>query len=562
MWTPETSCGNEAAKCRGRVVSFLVGRGLDIGCGDEKVVPAAIGVDIAGKAADIRLDLSEPNALRMFADGAFDYVFSSHCLEYFHDTEGVLREWWRVLKVGGYLILYGPDPDFYPRVGQQGANPNHKKDLYWQDVWNIVRSFGGATRVSASRHNEGNEYSWQLVVKKKAAICAQPPDPVPWYRRVMVFPRKKATKSALVIRYGAYGDQIIASALLPYLAQDGYEITYNTVPRALPVLKHNPHIKRFLVQDNDAIPNPTLPEYWKEIGASFDRVINLSGSIEDALLKAEGRPEYATSPEVLRRSCSVNYYDATLERAGYKVKGARGQLFFSEMEETMARIFRTKYADRFIVMWALAGSSFHKVYPWTEHACVAFLERHKDAIVITVGDHACKILEWSHPQVMCKAGVWDIRQTLLMTKYVDLVVGPETGVLNAAGCFPTPKIVMLTHSSHKNLCRYWENDYCIQSPAACSPCHRLIYTKDGSGKCPQSLITNSPICMELIRPEDIVQRMETVYAKWTKEGPLWKNLFSASTSRRASRLFRLTSTDAGTTSPAIPCPTLAQTPVQ
>ena len=67
MWTPETSCGNEAAKCRGRVVSFLVGRGLDIGCGDEKVVPAAIGVDIAGKAADIRLDLSEPNALRMFA---------------------------------------------------------------------------------------------------------------------------------------------------------------------------------------------------------------------------------------------------------------------------------------------------------------------------------------------------------------------------------------------------------------------------------------------------------------------------------------------------------------
>jgi SAM-dependent methyltransferase len=44
-------------------------------------------------------------------DGAFDYVFSSHCLEHVPNTLKVLREWVRVLKSSGVLFLVLPHGD-------------------------------------------------------------------------------------------------------------------------------------------------------------------------------------------------------------------------------------------------------------------------------------------------------------------------------------------------------------------------------------------------------------------------------------------------------------------
>ena len=40
----------------------------------------------------------------------------------------------------------------------------------------------------------------------------------------------------------------------------------------------------------------------------------------------------------------------------------------------------------------------------------------------------------------------------------DVVIGPETGVLNAASYIGLPhKIVMLSHSSKENLSKHWNN---------------------------------------------------------------------------------------------------------
>ena len=130
MWsaTNEKS-GSEVSKCRHRVVSYLKGVGLDLGCGTEKICPTALGIDVRnGPNVDINIDLSANDALSMFSDGYFDYIFSAHLLEDFKCTEAVLTEWWRKIKVGGFLILYCPDADYYPRIGTPGSNVAHKKD--------------------------------------------------------------------------------------------------------------------------------------------------------------------------------------------------------------------------------------------------------------------------------------------------------------------------------------------------------------------------------------------------------------------------------------------------
>lgn len=54
--------------------------------------------------------LREATALTGLADASYDFILSSHCLEHVANPLGALREWRRVLRDGGHLILVLPDP--------------------------------------------------------------------------------------------------------------------------------------------------------------------------------------------------------------------------------------------------------------------------------------------------------------------------------------------------------------------------------------------------------------------------------------------------------------------
>lgn len=108
---------NNANMCdwvRDRALPYLVGQGLDIGCGRKKVVDGCIGVDDGSEfggecVADHIGDVCDLGAFR-----DVDWVFSSHCLEHIERWEDALREWVRVLRVGGVLFVYLPNPFVYP----------------------------------------------------------------------------------------------------------------------------------------------------------------------------------------------------------------------------------------------------------------------------------------------------------------------------------------------------------------------------------------------------------------------------------------------------------------
>jgi SAM-dependent methyltransferase len=229
-----------------------------LGPGPEKVCEGAIGIDFRpGPATDIRLDLSEPEALRLFASDSFDYVFSSHLLEHLSDTKGTLKEWWRVLRYGGHLILYCPDPEFYPQKGTEHANPEHRSDLTVDAVAEILQGFGDARIVHTSRHNDSNEYSWQLVGRKQFSLLRRPYEVVKqevhkaWS---WALPRvKKAAKECLVIRYGALGDAIWMTPVLRQLKADGWYVVYNTTEYSAQVLRECPYIDEFLIQPQDGV---------------------------------------------------------------------------------------------------------------------------------------------------------------------------------------------------------------------------------------------------------------------------------------------------------------------
>jgi ADP-heptose:LPS heptosyltransferase len=464
----------EVDKCRPRLLRFCKGQGLDLACGAKKIKETAIGLDIGkggDSVADFAIDLE--GGLTLFANDIFDFIFSSHYLEHAKDPPGLLQEWWRTIRPGGNLVLYLPHAELYPRIGQVGANPDHKSDFTPEDILSIMGEFASFEILHNEIHAEADEYSFDLVLKKLASVPGLVVD-----NRSLPAPFQK---KALVIRYGGIGDAIIATPVLRAFKEEGYHVTFNTSDNGMEICKHNPNVDQFIYQAMDEVPNAELNAYWKALERGYDRVVNLSGTIEETLLSIKGSPEYdLTDDERRAKFGNVNYYDHALKIAGFPDKRrVNGEIFFSEEEEGIARIWRKTLEGRFVVIWALGGSGPHKRFPYAAMAMAEFARINPESLFITVGGHAEKLLELAaddDPNYMHRSGRWGIRNTAIAVKYADLVIGPETGVLNMAGCFDTPKICMLSHSSWANLCKHWKNDDSVQSRQHCSPCHKMIFS--------------------------------------------------------------------------------------
>lgn len=102
----------ESSKARGRreregfSEKYCKGNGLDVGYGGDPVVPNVRGWDFEHGDAQL---------LHGLDDESFDFVYSSHLLEHLPNVELALNNWSRVLKPGGFLILYLPHRDLYEK---------------------------------------------------------------------------------------------------------------------------------------------------------------------------------------------------------------------------------------------------------------------------------------------------------------------------------------------------------------------------------------------------------------------------------------------------------------
>jgi predicted SAM-dependent methyltransferase len=166
---------SETQKCRARLIQFCKGNGIDVGYGGDPICPSAITCDLPHpytKVGQTPQNLSgDARNLYWFSDNVLDYVYSSHLLEDFEDTCNVLKEWLRVIKPGGHLILYCPDEKIYSehckKTGQDiKINYSHKiKEFSLEYVKNILKNFEHIEIV----HEKPlvDIYSFELVVRKK-----------------------------------------------------------------------------------------------------------------------------------------------------------------------------------------------------------------------------------------------------------------------------------------------------------------------------------------------------------------------------------------------------------
>lgn len=137
---------------------YFRGDGIDIGGAPD---PLAMYVELFPLMRGVRVwDLNDGDGqtLEGVADAQYDFVHSSHCLEHLHDPEEGLRNWFRVLKPGGHMIITVPDEDLYEQ-GQFPStyNGDHKwsftifKTDSWSDrsrnVVDLIASLGAQADV-------------------------------------------------------------------------------------------------------------------------------------------------------------------------------------------------------------------------------------------------------------------------------------------------------------------------------------------------------------------------------------------------------------------------------
>lgn len=107
---------------------YFVGDGLDIG---GKPDPLVLYRELFPLIRSVRTwDWEDGDAqfLKSVADGEFQFVHSSHCLEHLLDPREGIRNWLRVVAPGGYLVISVPDEDLY----EQGVFPStFNRDHKW-----------------------------------------------------------------------------------------------------------------------------------------------------------------------------------------------------------------------------------------------------------------------------------------------------------------------------------------------------------------------------------------------------------------------------------------------
>jgi len=137
---------------------YFSGNGIDIG---GKPDPLGIYKELFCQIKGVKTwDWEDGDAQIMAGvpDGNFDFVHSSHCLEHLVDPRAGLKNWFRILRPGGYMVVTVPDEDLY----EQGEFPStFNKDHKWTftifkpkswsnrsiNILDLVRDLGGSAEL-------------------------------------------------------------------------------------------------------------------------------------------------------------------------------------------------------------------------------------------------------------------------------------------------------------------------------------------------------------------------------------------------------------------------------
>jgi SAM-dependent methyltransferase len=108
----------------GWFLKYTQNLGIDIGSGID---PVTLEVE----KWDKELGNTDATFMAGVPDNHFDYVYSYHCLEHLNDPVTAIRNWYRILKPGGWLIIGVPHRNLYEKNTLLPSRWNLDHKTFW-----------------------------------------------------------------------------------------------------------------------------------------------------------------------------------------------------------------------------------------------------------------------------------------------------------------------------------------------------------------------------------------------------------------------------------------------
>ncbi|HVY13509.1 MAG TPA: glycosyltransferase family 9 protein [Alphaproteobacteria bacterium] len=420
-----------------------------------------------------------------------DFLFVDDVLGLCPDWRGSLARWWAHLNSGAHLIVWVKDC-----TKQEASGHRFTQDL----IDHALDGVDGWEQLECDAVNGCIFAVWRKTAagQKRAA----------W---------KRQAKHMLLIRSGAYGDLIMASSVLPLLRKQGWAVDLLTNEAGEEVMRHDPHLSRILLMRKGQLTDAQVPGFWAAHGGRYARVVNLAFSVEGELLKQPFRGDYYWSEEQRRASCNRSYLRRVHELSGVEAEFAP-RFYATNTEKDFARRMRFQHGP--FILWCLRGSAVHKWWPHAPQAVCQVLSHSSAKIILSGDEQAGELAEpilaaardyfGSDDRIINLCGKHSMREIMALAQTAVLVVGPETGVLNAVSFEKVGKLVMLSHSTPQNLTDDWVNARALMPSAPCYPCHRLHY---GHEFCPQDEKTGAALCAASLGAQDVARAVLDEYRK-------------------------------------------------
>ena len=287
-------------------------------------------------------------------------------------------------------------------------------------------------------------------------------------------------KTCFISRLGGCGD-VLHSAHLPELIKKHYgvdHITFETNYMGMHILIGNPFIDDLQFIDVHKMTHNRMSKNLEWARETYDMVFNLANTIELEYCTNENDQRYYRSEKWRRDTLGKkSYYDVMTDAVGLPESyyGTRGNLYYTDEEHKACQGWiddKHKNYEK-IILVNLSGSTLHKKFIQAKNIIEKIISRHPNYLIIITGDEYCKDQVFEHPQVMSYVGTRNgFRSVALKCKYVDLTISLESGLALVAHSWDAPCLQLLTAASWDNHVKYAKNAYWLQSPVACSPCHK------------------------------------------------------------------------------------------
>jgi ADP-heptose:LPS heptosyltransferase len=326
-------------------------------------------------------------------------------------------------------------------------------------------------------------------------------------------------RSCVVIRTGAFGDALMASAVFPGLVAQGYRLTFVTSWEGEEMCRHDPYLGGRIRVMARGQQEKDWPPVWQALEAEFDHVVNLVNGMECSLLRHPSQFSYFWPAETRRQMSAGSYLTQYLRQAG--VEGPARIRFVPSVEEREWVPEKRREIGPYVV-WALSGSAPHKVYPHLPQAVVQVLTQTDLAVVLSgaIGDRELERVVYDAviafapsalPRLHSWVGDGSLRRSMALAQSAVAVIGPETAMPMSVAHEPqVHKVVLLSHSAASNLTDDWTNTTALIGSVPCYPCHRLHYDFT---HCVQDQVSGAAACAAAIRPEVIADAVMRASAK-------------------------------------------------